>query len=179
MRCAFLTALCGLALSAGVSRYVQAQGSPSEYEVKAAFLYNFAAFVEWPDEATSQPFRIGIMSVDPPPEITAVLRGRTVVGRAIELRIFRRVEDVTSVDVLFITADAAVRLNAALQRLDGGAVLVVGESEGFARHGGMINFYLENDRVRFEINRGAAEAAGLRLSSQLLRIARLVAGGEE
>jgi hypothetical protein len=117
--------------------------------------------------------------VDPPPELAQILRGRSVAGRDIQVLVFAVGEEIVPTDILFITADAATRLDAIAKQLKGHPVLIVGESDGFARRGGMVNFYIESSRVRFEINRSVAEEAGLRLSSQLLRIARLVAGGEE
>lgn len=178
MRLFIFTVLCGTILSAATPHAARAQ-APSEYEVKAAFLYNFAAFVEWPEAPTTGAVRIGIVSVDPPPELARVLRGRSVAGRDIQVLVFAVGEEIVPTDILFITADAATRLDAIAKQLKGHPVLIVGESDSFARSGGMVNFYVENSRVRFEINRNAAESVGLRMSSQLLRVARLVAGGEE
>ncbi len=153
-------------------------GSPSlEHQVKIAFLYNFAKFIDWPagafpDPAT--PMNLGLLGNDPfCREAEAALQGKIVNGRRLVARRVRSGDPLTGIDVLFVSpAQSDVR--AILAKLRGAPVLTVGDAEDFARLGGIINFRMEENKVRFEINPAAAERAGLKISSRLLSIARLV-----
>jgi hypothetical protein len=153
--------------------------SPTEYEVKAAFLYNFARFVEWP--ATSlrdpdSPFVIAILGRDPFGAILdETVAGKTVAGRPIEVRRVPRVDDARDAQIVFISPSERPNTAAILKALDRPGVLTVGDTDGFAQRGGAINFVLQARKVRFEINPAAAEQAGLKMSSQLLKLATLVA----
>ncbi len=157
-----------------------APGPPavSEYKVKAAFLFNFAKFVEWPErEGDTDAVTIGVIGFDPFGEnLEQVVRDKTVGSKRIAIRRFAGVEELEPCDILFISPSESSRLDAILRALDGTATLTVGEDEGFVQKGGIIRFFTEQSKIRFEINLDAAEYEGLRLSSRLLQVARTVAG---
>jgi YfiR/HmsC-like len=153
--------------------------SPTEFEVKAAFLYNFARFVEWPAETghDAAPFVIAILGHDP---FGAVLddtvAGKTVGGRPIEVRRIARADEARDAQIVFVSPSERPNMAAILKTLGRPGILTVGDTDGFASQGGAINFTLQARRVRFEINPAAAEQARLKMSSQLLKLATLVPG---
>lgn len=148
----------------------------TEYEVKAAFLYNFARFVEWPAVAlpeAASPIVICILGDDPFGEhIELVTRAKRVNGHPLLVKRFPRTNDLTSCHILFICASEEARLAAVLAALDDLTVLTVGEAPSFTQVGGMIRFLLKDNKVRFEINAHAAERVGLHISSKLLKLAQ-------
>jgi hypothetical protein len=154
--------------------------SPTEYEVKAAFLYNFARFVEWPAEPghdPGAPFVIVILGHDPfGAVLDETVAGKTVGGRPIEVRRVPRVDEAREAQIVFVASSERPNLTAILKALERPGLLTVGDSDGFALQGGAINFTVQARRVRFEINPAAAEQARLKMSSQLLKLATLVAG---
>jgi hypothetical protein len=153
---------------------------PTEYEVKAAFLYNFARFVEWPPDALGSPgdpFVVAVLGRDPfGPVLDETLAGKTIAGRRVEVRRTDRVADALEAEIVFVCASERANVPAILKALDKPGLLTVGDSEGFAEQGGAINFVVQARKVRFEINPARAERAGLKMSSQLLKLATLVAG---
>lgn len=166
----FFSALfCGKTLAQPVSR---------EYQVKAAFLYNFVQFVEWPPntfENAESPFRIGILGEDPfGPALDQIVRGESIHGHRIEIVRSRHVQELEHCQMIFISRSDRGRLAEILQRLGGRQILTASEVPGFAARGGIINFYLEGNKVRFEINPSAARREGLKISSQLLNLGRIV-----
>jgi hypothetical protein len=182
VRAAFLTA-AGLALSllgADPARPAAAAAGPAvagEYEVKAAFLYNFARFVEWPPQAipSGRPLVIAVLGQDPfGSTLDAVLQGRTIRDHPLAVRRVARVEEADGAHVLFISRSEGDDVARILRRLEGSPVLTVGEEADFARQGGVVRFRVDEDRVGFEINVDSAERAGLKMSSQLLKLARIV-----
>jgi len=155
-------------------------GAPSEYAVKAAFLYNFARYVEWPAEAKpeSGPFVITIVGQDPfDGVIDDALRGKSVAGRSVELRRVRRASEIAQSQIVFISSSEKSQLAQILEHLQGMPTLTVGEAENFAESGGIIRFRMERSRVRLDVNTGAAQRARLRISSELLKLARIVGDG--
>jgi YfiR/HmsC-like len=152
-----------------------------EEEVKAAFLFHFVRFVEWPQEFAPGPdstIVLGVLGDDPMADVLErTIAGKRIDGRALTLRRFAGPAAVRPCHVLFLPTGRAPDLPRVLQELHGAPVLIVGDSPGFARAGGVINFFLEDDRVRFEINLAAAARAGLRISSKLLTLARVVDRG--
>ena len=148
-----------------------------EYSVKAAFLYHFVEFVEWPRASPLPPgtVTIGVLGQDPFGDVLdkAILE-KVVAGRTLAIRRFATVDALEPCDILFISSSEMPRLPQILARLKEGPVLTVGEADRFARRGGMIGFFFEEHRLRLEVNRHAAERAGLRVSSKLLAVARLV-----
>lgn len=172
-------AACVLALAAGGASAraepLASPSRPSEYEVKAAFLYNFARFVEWPAPADpGARFVIEVVGDDPfGPALERTMAGKTVGGRPIEVR-RRHAATARRADIVFVSASERDRLARVLDRAGGPGVLTVGDTDGFAARGVIINFRVEEQRVRFEINPRRAEEAGLKLSSQLLKLATIV-----
>ena len=136
-----------------------------EYQVKAAFLYNFLKFVEWPDPGDNRPWSIGVAGGWEFAQILEdTLRGKTVNGRPVAVTRLEGPGDAGGCQVVFIRT--ALKLPLAVPP----GVLTVGEDPGFLGHGGIINFYIEGNKVRFEISAEAARAAGLHVSSQLLKL---------
>ena len=153
---------------------------PTEYEVKAAFLYNFARFVEWPAETfhdAQEPFVIAVLGRDPFGSVLDdTVSGKTVLGRRIEVRRASRVEEARDAQIVFVCASERSTTPIILKALERPGLLTVGEVDGFAQSGGAINFTMQGRKVRFEINPTTAEQARLKMSSQLLKLATLVAG---
>jgi hypothetical protein len=149
----------------------------SEYQIKAAFLYNFAKFIEWPADAhlaDAQTFTIGLLGADPFGPDIAVIEGKQVKDKPLRIVRGQTLEELKGCQVLFIGALPAADLERVLKTLKGRPVLTVGEAENFAHHGGMIHLMTVENKVRFEINVQTAEQAGLKISSHLLRLARIV-----
>jgi hypothetical protein len=152
---------------AGVS--VATQDVSLEYRLKAAYLLNFTKFIEWPPKTDAGPFQLCLAGHDPFGEaLAAALRGETVNGRAIDVRVV--VTPAPGCDLLFVPQD--VPATPFLRAARGAATLTVGESPRFAAEGGIVTFVLQESSVRFQINAPEAERAGLRISSHLLRLAR-------
>ena len=150
---------------------------PLEYAVKAAFIYNFAKFVEWPAESSAKegPFVIGILGQDPfRGALDEVVSGKTVRDKKITVKRFSRIEDAMSSRILFIGNSEKESIAQIIKRLDGAPVLTVSDLRQFAEQGGMIELVIDQNRVRFIINTAAAEQSGLKPSSQLLKLARIV-----
>jgi len=169
-------ALCFLAVVA------QAQ-SATEYQVKAAFLFNFARFVEWPAEAfptADAPLQICILGQDPfGADFEQMIVDKSVNGHRMEIAHPEGVPQARACHILFIAFSEKPRLREILQGLRGTSVLTVGEVPGFVQMGGIINFVLDDNRVRFEINQRAAQIVRLKLSARLLTVAKLVLTGDE
>jgi len=167
--------LCSLAATA------QAQ-SATEYQVKAAFLFNFARFVEWPTDAFSSAdsaLQICVLGQDPfGRDFEQVIVDKTVNGHRIEIAHPDGVPQARACQILFIATSEKSRLTSILQGLKGASVLIVGDTPGFAALGAVINFVLDDNRVRFEINLRAAGLAHLKISARLLTVAKVVLNGE-
>lgn len=143
-----------------------------EYQLKAAFLYNFAKFVEWPAASNSDNIVIGVLGRNPfGSELEAAVKDRDIKGRKIVVRSVASSADATAVQVLFVGAAEEARFAGMKTILQAAHVLTVGESDDFARDGGIIIFELQDDKVRFQINMGAAQSSGLLVSAQLQKLA--------
>jgi len=146
-----------------------------EYRVKALFLVNFARFVEWPADAPQDPIVIGIIGQDPFGRwLDDAVRGTKVNGHELVVRRLRNAEDARKCRIVFVAGSESSGLQPILDALKGAPVLTIGDTEGFAELGGVINLRLEDNRVRFDINQDAARRAGLTVSSKLLSLARIV-----
>jgi len=147
-----------------------------EYEVKAAFLLNFAKFVDWPPSAfaaADSPIAICILGEDPfGHAIDDVVQGESVNGRKVIVRRINQTPAAQTCQILF-SAETGRNVRAILESL-GPGVLTVGDGDEFVRQGGMIGFQLENRHVRFDINQRAAELGNVKISSRLLAVARAV-----
>jgi hypothetical protein len=174
VRCLCLLALLGLPIAAAA----QADNRAAEVQIKAAFLYKFGDFVQWPPAAFARPdapFAIGVLGAD---DIAAALEqlvaGRTVQGHPIAVRRLKRGEALAGLHVLFIGQGESARLAETLAAAKGQAVLTVTESENALASGSMINFVAEDQRVRFDVALPSAERGQLKISSRLLAVARRV-----
>jgi len=153
---------------------LHAQSSPTEYQVKAAYLYNFAKFVEWPPQVMSSDssFNICVLGRDPfDSTFQTTIAGESIKGKNVLVKRIPRAQDGAGCQILFISSSEAVRLKDILDVLDKTSVLTVSDMPQFTRRGGMIQFVTEANRVRFEVNLTNAERTGLTLSSQLLKVA--------
>ncbi|MFC1735784.1 YfiR family protein [Candidatus Hydrogenedentota bacterium] len=165
-----------------VSSVQAAQTSYEEYEVKAAFLFNFAKYVEWPEKAFADerdPIIVGVLGENPfKGRLEQIAKGKTIGERELVIRIFKRVQDIKKCHILFIGASERNNMTEILKTLEEGHILAVGETKEFALQGGIIGFTKEENKIRFEINADAAERAGLKISSKLLKLARIVKNGK-
>jgi hypothetical protein len=152
--------------------------TPPEYAVKAAFIYNFAKYIQWPAASASEakkPFVIGIIGKDPFGQaIDDAMRGLSMQDRTVVVRRLTGIDDVTACSILFISSTEKNNLQRILDVLRKAPVLTVGDMDQFAERGGMINLTTEENRVRFEINVEAIERVGMKPGSHLLRLARIV-----
>jgi hypothetical protein len=175
-------ALAAVVLVAAIAVGASAQANlPTQYEVKAAFLYNFAKFVIWPKAAELRedaPFVITVLGDDPFGEAWRVLDGKMEEGHPLVVTRASRIEELPPTQILFIGASERVRLAAVLDAVRGKPVLTIGDTPGFAEAGVMINFLVAESRVAFEINHKSAAAAPLQISSRLLALGRTVPGGD-
>jgi hypothetical protein len=170
-----------VAVAAFLSAPVRAETrSPTEYQVKAAFIYNFAKYIQWPRPSGSdsnRPFVIGLIGKDPfGPVLDQVMNGQSMQERPVIVKRFERADDVVNCDVLFVSSSERKSLQKILDVLRRNPVLTVSDMDQFAERGGMIALTTENNRIRFELNVEAIDRAGLKAGSQLLRLARIVYG---
>lgn len=148
-----------------------------EYQVKAAFVYNFIKFVAWPGDAPAEgAIQLCIMGDLPDPAPFDRLDGQELMGRRLKVVNLREPQEARTCQVLFLASSLSRGLPQALESVRGRPVLTVGDTSGYAKRGVMINMYLENKRVRFEVNTAAAGEAGLRISAKLLSLAGTVHG---
>jgi YfiR/HmsC-like len=147
----------------------------SEYQVKATYLYNFARFVEWPAKiatAKSDSFAICVLGQDPFGKILDdTVAGETIGSKAVLAKRLSKPQDAVSCRVLYISSSEDSRLKEILALLEKAGVLTVSDIPQFSRRGGMIQFVLDGNKIRFEVNLASAEDAGLSLSSELLKVA--------
>jgi len=155
---------------------------PSEYDVEAAYLYNFGKFVQWPTgspNAAAAVFTICVIGDDPlEARLQAEVRKETINGRNVAVKRLSRPRAASQCQVLFIPAREEDLIGRDLEEVRRAPILTVSDSPDFTRHGGMIGFVIQNHRVRFEVNLAAAREAGLQLSSELLKVAVNVTGEE-
>ncbi|HEX3623999.1 MAG TPA: YfiR family protein [Verrucomicrobiae bacterium] len=172
----YITVWLCAAVLAGIPANAPAQSK--EYQIKAAFLFNFAQFVNWPSTAfteTNAPFCIGILGDDPFGQaLDQTVQGETVDNRKIIIERSKNIGDLKNCQMIFVSRSEKKHINEILANLDSQPVLTVGEVEGFAESGGDIDFYLAGPKVRFEINPTATQSDGLKVSSQLLSLGKIV-----
>ena len=147
--------------------------APTEYQVKAIFLFNFAQFVEWPPKAfpaAQAPIVIGVLGQDPfGTYLDEAVLGELVGTHPLVVRRFKRGENITACHILFVSRSEAGQFAAIVPRLRSLGVLTVGDFDGFIHQGGMIRFVTVNNKIRLRVNVEATRAAGLTISSKLLR----------
>ncbi len=149
----------------------------AEYDVKAAFLYNFTKFVEWPSWAfhdDRSTVRLCVLGEDPFGGSLQELAEGEVAGRRVTVLRARALGAPTGCQILFVSRSERERLPLILREVRDAPVLTVGDMQGFLEQGGIVNFIVEGSKVRFEISQEAAERAGIRISSRLLRLATRV-----
>lgn len=151
---------------------------PTEYQLKAAFLWNFAKFIEWPTNAfasDSAPFVIGVLiSTSGNPfgnDLENTLKGKLIDAHPIVIKEIRETPEATNCHILFVSPSEKGRWPELFRHLQSNPVLTVSEAPRFTDSGGMINFVIEDNKIHFQINDNAAKAAGLKISSKLLRLA--------
>lgn len=152
-------------------------GAPTEYQVKAVFVYNFSRFVAWPSSAfasADQPFVIGILGDDPfGSHLDEAVHGEHVDSHPLVVRHFADVADIGQCQILFIDRSAAAHLDLVLAKLDHQSTLTVTDVQGASLHGVMIQFETLDQRIRLRINPNSARAAGLTISAPLLQLAQI------
>ena len=160
-----------LAIACGLAQ----ESPPTEPQLKAAFLLNFAKFVEWPPASFAEarsPILLGILGNNPFGDaLEETIRGKTINNRPLMVKQFRLAAEATNCHILFIGASEKARLPETLAALRGTSVLTVGEMDRFTETGGMINFVRQGNKIRFQINEVAAKSVGLKISSKLLSLA--------
>jgi YfiR/HmsC-like len=160
-----------------------AQATSKEYQIKAAFLFNFIQFVQWPPTVfknADDPFRIGVLGQDPfNAALEDTVQGETISNHKIIVEHAMQVDDLKNCELVFISKSEKKHVPEILSALDDKPILTVSEIEGFAERGGGINFYLEGKKVRFEVNPDAAQHDGLKMSSQLLSLGKIIETAKE
>jgi YfiR/HmsC-like len=182
----YWTALVGVCAPGGSLASAQEAEENREALIKAAYLYNFAVHSQWPKNAvagTKDKFCIGVLGGGAlNPFLKKIAATKTVQDKPIELHQFASVADYKPCHLLFIAREpaagrkesAAERLEAALKKIKDAPVLVVTETEGLAQKGATINFYIEENNVKFEVNLDAVKRADLQISSKVLRLAKVI-----
>ncbi len=150
----------------------------TEYKFKAIYLYNLLQFVEWPLGSfpeQSSPIIIGILGEDPFGQVLdQTVQNEKVQNHEIAVRRFNDLDEVKECHLLFIGKSEKSRTDEVLRKMQKRDVLTVSEVEGFAEHGGAVNFYIEKNKLRFEVNTDALKKANLKVSSKFLRLAKIV-----
>jgi len=178
-----MTRILSLILLLGAGFELSAQAAVpgagfDEYQVKAAFLYNFAKFVEWPPgtfSSPSDPIGICIAGVNPfGSTLDTMVQGKKMGERVFAVRRIPDTQQAKECQILFIGGTEWKRLRSLLDALKGAAILTVGETDDFTAAGGMIAFQLAGPRVRIQIDLETAEHSRLKISSKLLSLAQIV-----
>jgi hypothetical protein len=174
-----ISLLTAMALS-GHAEGVESSDS-SEYLIKAGFIYNFAKLVEWPTTAFAQPdspIIIGILGDDPfGATLDRIVADKKINGRGFvvkRLKWTRELKDLRDCNILFVSSSEREHMDSVVDAVKWLPVLTIGDVPGFARRGGIMNFTLEDNKIRFEVNVEAAKHADLTISSRLLTLARIV-----
>ncbi len=169
---------CTLGFILAMATAAHAAPPLSEYQLKAAYLLNFARFIEWPDASGSRgPIIVGVVGIDPFGDtLESALVGKTVRGRPFSVRRFRSVQEIDECHMLFISSSEAPRIAALVQHFLKTPVLTVSDSKNFIDAGGGIGFVVADSRVRFDINLQAIRSAQLKPSAQLLEVAHALRG---
>jgi len=150
----------------------------SEDQIKAAFLFNFARYVEWPVEAFAGPedavkiCMVGAASFAG--VVSKTVSGKSVENRPVAVDTLAGLSELSGCHILYVGAGIGFDPGEVASRAAGASVFTVADHEGFASRGGIANFIRADNKVRFEINPSAAKKAGLKISSRLLRLAKVV-----
>src|ERR1051325_1244096 len=170
------TLLTLLSLLLTYSRGRAQDSAPSEYQLKAAFIFNFAKFVEWPPTAFSDaksPFVVGVLGENPfSTDLERALHDKTLNRRPMKAVECRTLAEAKKCHIVFISASEKTRIREILKDLGPTNILTVSDADGFIESGGMIAFYREGNKIRFEINDQTAKKAGLKIDSRLLGLGK-------
>jgi hypothetical protein len=175
--------VCALVLIVAISLCLLNQAdcgaqSATEYQVKAAYLFNFLKFVEWPEAPPREvqtKWVIGVIGTSPVgDESLKLAESKNVLGRELEVKTFKPTENLRGCNILFVSDSEKKRLPAILASLRGSSVMTVADMDHFIDVGGMVQFVVENERIRISIDVGATGRARLKISSKLLALARAV-----
>ncbi len=175
-------AVCALSILCvlGTSQHRVRAGAYSEKEVKAAFLYKFTGFVEWPPASfpsEDTPFLIGVLGEDPFGTILDdIVRSKKAKNRDLQVKRSNDAADLKNCHIVFICSSEKQRLKALFNEFKGTGILTVGDTDNFAELGGIINLVPVDSRIGLEVNVDAAKDAGLKISSQLLNLAKVIQG---
>lgn len=172
-----LMALPALAVMAQLARAEAT--SPSEYQVKAAFIYNFAKYAEWPSEVMGgrdRPFTLCIVGRDPSDSAFSSVEGRQVGGRPLKIRRDVRMEDIAGCHIAFISESEEHRLPSVLKSMASAPILTISDIDGFVEAGGAVGMFVAEDRLKFDANFTALQRANIKVNSQVLWMARTVHG---
>jgi hypothetical protein len=168
--------LVAMLISGVAPSFARGETAP-EYTVKATFLYSFAKFVEWPAGAfpgPTSPIVIWVLGKDPFGDALGSLKGKTANGRPIVVRYAANLGELERCHLLFISASEKANLQKILLITKGWSILTVGDMDGFAQDGGILNLVNEEQRIRIEVNMEAAQLSRLKISSKLLGLAKIV-----
>lgn len=153
----------------------QQKDKASEYNLKAAFIYNFTRYVEWKNGSNDNEFIIGILGTSPIIDpLNEIVKTKTVDNKKISLKQFAKAADISFCHILFISQNAAASLDAILAKVINKGTLIVSEQDGYAEQGTAFNFVILNNKLKFEANVKALNTAGLTASSQLLKLAIII-----
>ncbi|MGA3132655.1 MAG: YfiR family protein [Terracidiphilus sp.] len=159
-----------------------AQPATDEYKVKAAFLFHFAQLVDWPSgsfNAEDQSFNLCIFDDEPHRQaLQSTLEGSPLGTRLVHVRLLNQMQSAQGCSLFFLSRDESLHQNAILKNLRDQPVLTVGEADNFLLEGGIIRLHLDQGKIRFDINVGAAESSHLKISSRLLLLASSVKLGD-
>ena len=171
----FLAALLLFGLMFTFEAECLAQDSaPSEYQIKAAFLFNFAKFVDWPPETyatPASPIVIGVLGDNVfGNNLERTISGKTINNRPLLYKVCHSMLEATNCQILFICPSEKGKFPKIMEGLHGASILTVSETDQFISAGGMVNFFIDANKIRFEINDEAAKKAGLKISSKLMSL---------
>ena len=174
--CRAMAIVCLLTL-ATAGRASAQQIRSGEYNIKAAFIYNFTRFIEWPDSAFAtpqSPFIVGVIGPDPfGPRLEAVMNGETVKGRPIRIKRFTSISQADECHIVFVSGKARTDVKKLSEVLRGKPILTVSDKPDFDQEGGMISLSMAENKIKLIINSTAAKASTLSISSKLLRLAEI------
>src|SRR5713101_10219527 len=178
-RCVCLCLLLALWLAISGGLVARAESpAPTMHQVQAAFLFNFAKFVTWPDDAfqrSENSLIIGVLGEDPfGAVLEETIRDKTVMGKKLAVKRFVRIQDAVNSHILFLSSSEESHFPHILKVLEKNTVLTVSDMEQFGERGGMVAFTVEDQKVRLNVNVDAVERARLKMGSQLLKLARII-----
>ncbi len=154
-----------------------AKPKSKEYHIKAAFLVNFVKFIQWPSHVfsdTSTTLTICILGNDPFDDALDTIEDKIVKDKRLIIKRFSRVEDIKDCQILFICTSEKKKISKILSEIKDSSILTLAETNNFCQSGGIINFVVFNNKIRFEINVDAAKRSGLKISSKLLKLSKII-----